>query len=318
MKKFVILIPVYNDWKSVFKLLQKIDLQIANWNSEVSILIANDASIDARPKNEFEFKNIKSVRVMNMKENRGHARCNATGLKYLIEKENFDYVILMDGDGEDRPEELQLLFNKSKDNPLSSITADRISRSEGIFFKFLYECHKILTFLFTGKLIKFGNYSCLPKETVLKLIGQACLWSSFSGSLTKIISDRKSISSIRGSRYFGPSKMNFLSLLIHSFSIIAVFKIAAIVRSILFLILYLFFVSINFCFSSIEKGDTIDMVQGTLLFFSGLSGFMSLVIGMTILITQLVRNNLNARNVAYFIGAWFISVLVFIFATTLM
>ena len=248
MKKFVILIPVYNDWKSVFKLLQKIDLQIANWNSEVSILIANDASIDARPKNEFEFKNIKSVRVMNMKENRGHARCNATGLKYLIEKENFDYVILMDGDGEDRPEELQLLFNKSKDNPLSSITADRISRSEGIFFKFLYECHKILTFLFTGKLIKFGNYSCLPKETVLKLIGQACLWSSFSGSLTKIISDRKSISSIRGSRYFGPSKMNFLSLLIHSFSIIAVFKIAAIVRSILFLILYLFFVSINFSF----------------------------------------------------------------------
>ena len=83
------------------------------------------------------------------------------------------------------------------------------------------------------------------------------------------------------------------------------------------------FASISFSLLSIisgllPDGDTIDMVQGTLLFFSGLSGFMSLVIGMTILITQLVRNNLNARNVAYFIGAWFISVLVSIFATTLM
>ena len=83
------------------------------------------------------------------------------------------------------------------------------------------------------------------------------------------------------------------------------------------------FASISFSLLSIisgllRDGDTIDMVQGTLLFFSGLSGFMSLVIGMTILITQLVRTHLNARTVAYFIGAWFISVLVFIFATTLM
>ena len=246
MKKFIILIPVYNDWKSIFKLLENIDLQILAWDAEVSVLIVNDASTEKRPETKLKFKNIKSVRVINMKKNRGHARCNAAGLKYIAEKENFDYVILMDGDGEDRPEELTLLFNKSKENPSTTVTLNRIQRSEGFFFKLLYECHKILTFVFTGKLIKFGNYSCLPKEDVTRLAKEACIWCSFSGSVTKIISDRVSVPSIKGRRYFGPSQMNLFNLLIHSFSIIAVFKRSVIIRSFLFLTLYLFFISGNF------------------------------------------------------------------------
>ena len=242
MKKVKILISVYNDWKSVFKLLENIDLQVAEWDAEVSILIINDASTENQTKTELSFKKIKSVRVINMKQNRGHARCNAAGLKYLIEKENFDYVILMDGDGEDRPEELTKLFNKSKENPSKTVTLNRIKRSEGLFFKLLYECHKILTYIFTGKLIKFGNYSCLPKEHAARLLKEACIWSSFSGSVTKVISDRVSVPSIRGQRYFGPSQMNLFNLLIHSFSIIAVFRGVVIIRSVLFLFIYLFFV----------------------------------------------------------------------------
>jgi len=245
MKKFIILIPIYNDWKSVFQLLENIDLQIAKWDAEVLVLIINDGSTEERTVTELSFKNIKTVRVMNMKQNQGHARCNAAGLKYLTEKEDFDYVILMDGDGEDRPEELTSLFNKSKENSLKTVTANRIKRSDGSFFKLLYECHKILTYVFTGKLIKFGNYSCLPKEDAARLVKEACIWSSFSGSVTKIISDRVSVPSIRGKRYFGPSQMNFFKLLVHSFSIIAVFKGSVIVRSVLFLIFYLFFVSSN-------------------------------------------------------------------------
>ena len=247
MKKFIILIPIYNDWKSVFKLLQDIDLQIAKWDAEVFVLIINDASTQEKPIAELSFSNIKSLRIINMKKNLGHARCYAAGLKFLIEKENFDYTILMDGDGEDRPEELNLLYNKSNENPLKTITADRIKRSEGPFFKFLYQSHKVLAYILTGKLIKFGNYVCLPKIFAAKLAKQACIWSSFSGTVAKIISDsdRTSVASIKGKRYFGPSKMSFFDLLIHSFSIIAVFRRTTIVRSTLFLIFYLFFVFSN-------------------------------------------------------------------------
>ena len=245
MKKVIILIPIYNDWQSVFKLLENIDSQITGLDAEVSVLIINDASTELKPEMNFSLNNLKSLQVVNMKKNRGHARCNAVGLKYVNEKEVFDYLIPMDGDGEDRPEELKLLLDKTSEYPDKVITADRIKRSEGFFFKFCYLVHKYLTFFFTGQSIKFGNFVCLPKSAVNIMVADSATWSSFSGSLSKIIKDRRSIPSIRGTRYFGPSKMNFINLLKHSFSIIAVFKITALIRSIIFLAVYLFLVLQN-------------------------------------------------------------------------
>ena len=242
MKKTKILIPVYNDWKSVFKLLENIDMQLYGWNADVSVIIINDGSKEEMPINTLSFNRLKSIQIINIKKNIGHARCIAIGLKYISEKEDFDYIIPMDGDGEDRPEELGFLICEGYEKPNKIITANRIKRSEGLFFKFCYWFHKILTFVFTGQSIKFGNYTCLPSFAVNKMINEAATWNSFSGSLAKTTSykDRSSISSTRGKRYFGPSKMNFFSLLKHSLSIIAVFKTTLLIRSVLFLIAYLF------------------------------------------------------------------------------
>jgi len=238
--KIKILIPIYNDWQSVFKLLENINLVITGLDVEASVLIVNDASTEQRPEINFNLNNLKSVQVINMKENRGHARCNAAGLKYINEKEDFDYVIPMDGDGEDRPEEIKLLIEKVKEYPDTVITANRVKRSEGFIFKSCYLIHKYLTFVFTGQLIKFGNYTCLPKSVVARMSEEAATWSSFSGSLSKIAKERKSVPSIRGPRYFGPSKMSFVNLLKHSLSIIAVFKFTVLIRSIIFLAVYFF------------------------------------------------------------------------------
>jgi glycosyltransferase involved in cell wall biosynthesis len=239
MKKFIVLIPVYNDWKSVSKLLKKIDLHIVDWESKVSVLIVNDASTETKSIMDSNLEKIKSVKVLNMKKNQGHARCFATGLKFIIEREEFDHVILMDADGEDRPEELSLLFNKSKEHPEKVITADRVKRSEGLLFKFCYLIHKYLTYIFTGRLIKFGNYACLPREAVVKMIEEPSTWSSFAGSLAKLFLERISVPTIRSVRYYGPSKMSFFRLLIHSFSIIATFKRTVFLRSFIFLSVYL-------------------------------------------------------------------------------
>ena len=151
----------------------------------------------------------------------------------------------MDGDGEDRPEELSLLIEKIKSFPNTVITADRVKRSEGFIFKFCYSVHKYLTLVFTGQDIRYGNYTCIPKSIVNKMINEPATWSSYSGSLAKITKDRKPIPSERGTRYFGPSKMSFINLLKHSLSIIAVFKLTLLIRSILFLIAYLFLVTGN-------------------------------------------------------------------------
>jgi len=245
MKKFIILIPLFNDWKSVSRLLNEIDLEVKNWDVDVSIVIVNDASTEKRSGLEFNFKKIKAVKILNMKKNTVHQRCIATGLKYICKNEDFERVIIMDADGEDRPEELNAFFEKAKEHINMTITGNRFKRSEGIIFKILYEVHKLLTLIFTGKLIKFGNFSCLPKNHAEQLIQKPYLWNSYSSSVVKAIKDRTFIPSIRGLRYVLPSKMNFTALIFHSLAIISVFRSLVIMRSIIFFLVYLFLIYKN-------------------------------------------------------------------------
>ena len=243
--KFFILIPIYNDWKSVLKLIENINLQLENNDDEITIFIINDASTEETPIIEGKYKNFLSIKIINIKNNLGHARCIATGLKHVYENFEFDYVIPMDGDGEDRPEEIKNFINLAKQNSNAPIVGKRVKRSEGFIFKINYFIHKIVTLVLTGKSVRFGNFTCLPKNTVYKLINDKSTWSSFSGSLSKLEKKLVSSPSERGKRYFGPSKMNFFNLLIHSFSIIAVFKTTVILRSILFYAIYLILISNN-------------------------------------------------------------------------
>ncbi len=251
MKKFIILIPLFNDWKSVSRLLNEIDQLVNNWNVEVSIFIVNDASTEKRSGLEFNFKKIKLVKILNMQKNTMHQRCIAVGLKYICKNEDFDRVIIMDADGEDRPEELNDFFNKAQENPNMTITGNRFKRSEGIIFKVLYEVHKLLTLIFTGKLIKFGNFSCLPKTHAEQLIRKSYLWNSYSSSVVKAINDRTFIPSTRGFRYVLPSKMNFSALIFHSLAIISVFRNLVIIRSIIFFLVYSFLIYNNIYFLTV-------------------------------------------------------------------
>jgi glycosyltransferase involved in cell wall biosynthesis len=200
MKKYIILIPIYNDRESLTKLIGDINSEIEGINSEISIIVINDASsqqiIDEYQKTE----NINSIEIINMKENRGHARCIASGLKYIYEKKEFDYVIPMDGDGEDRPEEIKNFIQLAEQSSDQSIVGERVKRSESLFFKFCYQFHKFLTL---------------------------------------------AIPSIRGVRYFGPSKMSFFNLLKHSLSIISVFRKTVLIRSAFFIVFYILLIKSN-------------------------------------------------------------------------
>ena len=237
MKKVIILIPVFNDWESLKKLLSEINENIKSF-SEITFecLIVNDASTIQPPELK-KLSNFCSIELLNMKENRGHARCNAFGIRYVYQNKEFDNLILMDGDGEDRPEEIKSLIEKIKEDPSLSVVAKRVKRSEGPFFQFLYQIHKLNAFLFTGKIINFGNYSILTRNDVEKLHSKASLWSSYSGSVKKNLKSFNEIDSIRGLRYFGPSQMSLFKLIIHSLSIIAVFKYQVFLRSTLMLII---------------------------------------------------------------------------------
>ena len=237
--RYIILIPIYNDRESLKLLIENINSEIKDLNHDVSLVVINDASsqqiVDTYP----NIENINSIEIVNMKENRGHARCIASGLKYIYDKKEFDFVIPMDGDGEDRPEEIKNFIELSKEVGDKTIIGERVKRSEGLFFQICYQFHKFLTLAFTGHSIKFGNFTCLSKSTIKKMIEEKATWNSFSGSLKKIEKELISMPSKRGKRYFGPSQMSFFNLLKHSLSIISVFRKTVLIRSALFIIIYI-------------------------------------------------------------------------------
>ncbi|WP_435162593.1 glycosyltransferase family 2 protein [Candidatus Pelagibacter bacterium nBUS_25] len=245
MKKYIILIPIYNDRESLTKLIEDINSEAKSLNAEISVIIINDASSQQIIDKYQNTENINSIEIINMKENRGHARCIASGLKYIFEKKEFDYVIPMDGDGEDRPEEIKNFIQIANQTEDKSITGERVKRSESLIFRTCYRAHKILTLVFTNQSIKFGNFTCLSKSTVEKMINEKATWNSFSGSLKKVEKDLLSIPSIRGTRYFGPSKMSFFNLLKHSLSIISIFKKTVLIRSALFIVFYILLIKNN-------------------------------------------------------------------------
>jgi len=233
MKIFQILIPIYNDWDSLNILLSKIFSFNKNSGCKLNILIVDDYSSEKNNKN-FSSVFSNEIEILRNEKNIGHGRSIAEGVKYLKKNKQFDFLIVMDGDGEDRPEEISELVNKSLDNPNKTITANRVKRSEGLFFKFLYECHKILVFLFTGKSIKFGNYLLIPYSQLSLIFDKNDLSVSFSGTVEKYIFNKDFINSFRGLRYQGPTKMSFLKLVLHSFRIISVFKFNFLFRSLVF------------------------------------------------------------------------------------
>ncbi len=237
MKNILFITPVYNDWESFTKLINEINKVISNFKDISFKLIAvNDGSIDKAPQIQLPSK-LESVEILNMKINQGHAICLANGIKHALNNYNFDNLIIMDADGEDRPKEIFDLINEAKRLKNISIVAKRVKRSEGPIFKIFYSLHKILTLLFTGKLINFGNYSLITNKDAETIIKDPTIIYSFSGTLKNKINKLGNINCIRGKRYFGPSKMPLFKLIIHSFSIIAVFKMNVFIRSALFLVL---------------------------------------------------------------------------------
>ncbi len=243
--KYIVLIPIYNERESLKELIDKINYEVKDLNSELSIVVINDASSQQIVDTYTNTENINSIEIVNMKQNKGHARCIASGLKYIFEKKEFDYVIPMDGDGEDRPEEIKNFIQLAEKSEGKSIVGERVKRSEGLFFKLCYQFHKFLTLAFTGQSIKFGNFTCLSKSTIEKMLKEKATWNSFSGSLKKIEKNLLSIPSIRGTRYFGPSKMSFFNLLKHSFSIISVYRKTVLIRSALFIVFYILLIKSN-------------------------------------------------------------------------
>jgi glycosyltransferase involved in cell wall biosynthesis len=130
-----IVTPVYNDWVNFETLLIKLDSerQIKNLFEKITVVAVNDGSQEGYTATN-KFQGIEVI-ILNLNINLGHQRAIAIGLAYLTDTDvSFNYVIVMDSDGEDNPSYIPLLINKAEENKrLKIIFAKRVKRAEGFF-----------------------------------------------------------------------------------------------------------------------------------------------------------------------------------------
>ena len=224
MNNFIILTPTFNDWKSLSKLLFEIDKNIASLKGNFKTLIIDDASTLKPKLNLKNVKHLRKIKIITLKKNLGSQKSICLGLKYLQKKKTKAIITIIDSDGEDDPKNIKKLINFAKKNPNSIITANRLKRTENIFFKFLYKFHLFITFLLTGRYIDFGNYCSFNSSNLKKLLSNGNLWLACSAGIKKNCSSLKSYYMGRRKRYFDTSKVKFSFLFEHSLNIISVFK----------------------------------------------------------------------------------------------
>lgn len=224
MSSLVIVTPVLNDWESLAELVHHISLLDSLWGAKITIVAVDDGSVDVTlPPAGNLCGCVEQIHVVKLKANQGHQRAIGLGLAYVERELSPDRIVIMDSDGEDRPEIIPALLSESEANPGAIIVAQRTKRSEGLVFRAGYQVYKFAFRYLTGKPISFGNFSVIPAERLSNIIYNSGVWNNFAATLLKSRVPIKFVPAERGVRYHGSSKMNLTSLMIHGFSAISVF-----------------------------------------------------------------------------------------------
>lgn len=232
--KFIIVTPVFNDWTSFKTLITEIDRVLAGQEINLSILAVNDASTiehDLDSKILDKLNIVSDIELLHLSCNLGHQRAIAIGLADIMHRQNFDAVIVMDSDGEDRPEDLIAMIDAFRNESDKIIIARRDKRSEGRLFQTGYIIYKFLFRILTGKVISFGNFCLIPAKLLKRLIYHDNLWNHLAATILRSGLPLKPVSTTRGVRYSGKAHMNLGSLILLGLSAVAVYSDVALLRT---------------------------------------------------------------------------------------
>ncbi|QDT55853.1 undecaprenyl phosphate 4-deoxy-4-formamido-L-arabinose transferase [Caulifigura coniformis] len=223
----LVLIPLYNDWGSAAALLPALDASLARGGLSGEVAFIDDGSAMPRPAGfgTGPFQAISACTVVSLRMNLGHQRALAVGLAWAEARRSAPFVAVMDGDGEDAPDDLVRLLESSRSRTEPTMVfAGRAKRSEGRTFRVGYKLYRLIFRVLVGMNVNFGNFSVLPRRDLVRLVASADLWNHYAAAVVRSRIPYEVVPSIRGTRLDGQSKMNLLSLVMHGLSAVAVFS----------------------------------------------------------------------------------------------
>lgn|SRR5579859_662564 len=231
--RVAVVTPVFNDWASFALLLRRMNEAFEESDVQLSIIAIDDGSMET-----WDWEGVAgiaggpivSIEVIRLGLNLGHQRAIAVGLVEVAVRNEFETVLVMDCDGEDRPVDAASLVRERSKNSESVLLAHRAERSEGETFKIWYYCYKLLFWLLTGRRISFGNFSLLPHSATRRLARMPELWNNLPAAIMRSRLPYRMLPTSRGQRYAGKSKMALVSLVTHGLSAMSVYTDVIFVR----------------------------------------------------------------------------------------
>ena len=224
--RLIILLPVYDDWESARRLLRRLDQVLEGRAVHAQILLVDDGSPTPTPVELVigPLKNLLRVESLRLRRNLGHQRAIAIGLSFIQAERPCDAVLIMDADGEDKPEDLLLLVEAFlEEEGRSLVFARRMRRSANLTFRLCYFLYRWGHRVLTGIPVQVGNFSILSTAHVQSLVVVSETWNHYAASVFKSRLPHRSVPTSRGERLAGESKMNFVALVLHGLSAISVF-----------------------------------------------------------------------------------------------
>jgi len=229
----VVLIPLFNDWESFVELVPRLDAALARHGRTADILLVDDGST-AEPPADLPSEGpdaIRRIEVLSLRRNLGHQRAIAIGLAYAEDRLGCETVVVMDGDGEDSPDDVpRLLERLDEERGRKIVFAERTRRSESMVFRIFYALYKFLHVILTGKGVRVGNFSAIPRSRLESLVVVSELWNHYAAAAFHSRQPYCTIPTHRGKRLRGRTTMNFVSLVAHGLSAISVYSATVGVR----------------------------------------------------------------------------------------
>jgi hypothetical protein len=221
------MIPVFNDGVAVAQLLERLDAVLKEHEITARMLLIDDASVDPiEPALAgLHFGAIQRVDVLALRRNLGHQRAIAVGSAYLEQNIDCRAVVIMDGDGEDAPEDIPRLVQKfDEEGGRRVVFAARMKRSESLLFVLFSHLYRFLHLLLTGVHVRVGNFGVIPYTLVRRLVVVSELWNHYAAAVFRSRIPYTTVPTRRAARLAGRSQMNFVALVVHGFSAISVFS----------------------------------------------------------------------------------------------
>jgi glycosyltransferase involved in cell wall biosynthesis len=224
--RFLILIPNYNDWRSLEMLIGNLDNTMLDHQIQFDLLIVDDGSTfgPGEALGNTSYRSLRRVDILRLRRNLGHQRAIAVGLAYVETHIPCPAVVVMDADGEDDPRDVPRLIQRCRDEAFEKIVfAERTKRSESVSFRIFYGLYRAFHVMLTGLQVRVGNFSVIPRARLQSLVVVSELWNHYAAAAFKSRQPLCLVPTKRATRLDGQPRMNFVDLVVHGLSAISVY-----------------------------------------------------------------------------------------------